>query len=75
MDRVAFDSGAIQRVGPGTADARAPSRQDEAPHLERRHIMGDKGGKKGKDKSQKQLAQKQNQKTKERQNKQQPATS
>jgi hypothetical protein len=59
----------------GTADARDPSRQDETPHQERRHSMGDKGGKKGKDKNQKQMAQKQNQKTKERQNKQQPAAS
>jgi hypothetical protein len=37
--------------------------------------MGDKGGKKGKDKNQKQMAQKQNQKTIERKNKQQPAAS
>lgn len=37
--------------------------------------MGDKGGKKDKNKSQKQVADKRNQKTKEKRDKQQPGTS
>ena len=58
-----------------TADAIPPSRQDDVPHQERRYTMGDKGGKKEKNKSQKQMAGKRTQKTKEKRDKQQPSTS
>ena len=69
---LAFDPRAIQRVGrhPRCDD---PATQDDVPNQERRHTMGDKGGKKGKEKNQKQMADKQTQKSKEKREKQQPS--
>ncbi len=48
-----------------------PSRQDAKWQTERSHSMGDKGGKKDKNKSQKQKKRKQEQKAKKKQDKQQ----
>jgi hypothetical protein len=74
---------AVKRIVP---DLRASRGADEQCHAaehppriddryrERRRVMGDKGGKKDKQKSQKQTAQKQDQRAKEKRNKQEKST-
>jgi len=64
-----------RRRGPRRhAGAKALTQEDASPP-ERRHTMGDKGGKKDKDKSQKQVQQKRSDKAREKKDKQRPSTS
>jgi hypothetical protein len=58
----------IARVGIGCAAT--PSAPKRSTQTERRHAMGDKGGKKDKDKDQKQKATKDKQKAEQKQEKQ-----
>jgi hypothetical protein len=59
----------------GTATAEALLQRDDLWCRERRPPVGDKGGKKDKNKSQKQMADKRDQKAKEKRDKQQPSMS
>jgi len=56
--------------GPAVAATETTLREDVLDNRERRNVMGDKGGKKDKEKSQKQHDKKQKQKTKEKLDKQ-----
>ena len=56
--------------GPAVLSTETTLREDVLDNRKRREVMGDKGGKKDKDKSQKQHDKKQKQKTKEKLDKQ-----
>jgi hypothetical protein len=60
----------ITNHGPAVAATETALREDVLDNRKRRNVMGDKGGKKGKEKSQKQHDEKQKQKSKEKLDKQ-----